>query len=173
MVRSGGLYGTAATFMGALMLAPEQGSSKGVFAALAMGMDVGLASGAALAYQVDISRNRMLLIDAGTIAGLGFGLGGTWLVTGSGRDARRALGAGGLVGLGAGMAVAILLTRGMDDEDRGRAASRATPASALAARDEHGRWAFGGLSLVPVGAPEGASRRGLVGAMVPLVGGSL
>jgi hypothetical protein len=172
MVRSGGLYGTAAALMGALLFAPDSPSSKAIFTTLATGMDVGLASGAALASQVGISRNRMLLIDAGSIAGLGFGLGGAWLVTGSGGNGRHALGAGGLVGLGVGMAAAIFLTRGMDD--RGEAETTTPPAaSALAARDERGRWSFGGFTLVPVAAPDGGPRRGLVGAVVPLVAGRL
>ena len=154
MVRSGGLYGTAAGLMGALLFASDSPSSKAIFTTLATGMDVGLVGGAALASQVAISRNRMLLIDAGTVAGLGFGLGTAWLAAGSGGNGRHALGAGGLVGLGVGMATAILLTRRMDDRQE---AERTSPpaASALAARDERGRWSFGGITLIPVAAPDG------------------
>jgi hypothetical protein len=171
MVRSGGLYGTAAAFMGALLFASDSPSSKAIFTTLATGMDVGLAGGAALASRVAISRNRMLLIDAGTVAGLGFGLGTAWLVAGSGGNGRHALGAGGLVGLGVGMATAILLTRRRDDAHE--AEGTAPAASALAARDEHGHWSFGGFTLVPVPAPDGAPRRGLVGAVMPLAAGRL
>jgi hypothetical protein len=89
LVRSGGLYGTAAALMSALLFVPDNGSSRVIFTTLAIGMDVGLATGAGVASHFDVARNRILLIDAGTIAGLGFGLGGTWLVTGSHGTRRR------------------------------------------------------------------------------------
>ncbi|HEY4185154.1 MAG TPA: hypothetical protein VGP07_08805 [Polyangia bacterium] len=168
MVRSGGLYGTGAALMGALLLAPEDVSSRTMFTTLAIGMDAGLATGGVLSAELDLSRNRMLLIDAGTLAGLGFGLGGTWLITGSKGSSRRALGAGGLVGMGAGFVAAILLTRHLDDEHTAQAAAPTLPA--LVSRDLRGRWNVGTLTLVPVADPTGR-RQGMVGASVPLAAG--
>ena len=167
LVRSGGLYGTAAAAMAALLFAPTGSSSRAIFTTLALGMDVGLGTGGILASELDVSRNRVLLVDAGTVAGLGFGLGGTWLITGSKRSSRRALGAGGLVGLGAGMVAAILLTRAMDDD---RAAQVLGSVPALASRHADGTWTFGALSLTPVGDMTGR-RQGFVGAAVPLAAG--
>jgi hypothetical protein len=169
LVRSGGLYGTAAALMSALAFAPDNVSSQVIFTTLALGMDVGLATGAGLSSRLGVSRNRMLLVDAGTIAGLGFGLGGTWLVTGSQGSSRRALGAGGLLGLAAGMTAAILLTRGMDG-DRVAESSGPGPVPALVQRRSTGQWGLGTLALTPVCNTPGG-RQAFVGASVPLVGG--
>lgn len=165
LVRSGGLYGTGVALLAALLIAPEGASSKAIFTTVAMGMDVGLAAGAVLATQVPISRNRVLLVDAGTIAGAGLGLGTTWLIAGTHGDARRALGAGGLIGMGAGMATAILLTRGLDSSHQ---AADAAPVPALATRDQAGNWRPGTLALVPVTASDNTR---IIGASVPVVGG--
>lgn len=165
LVRSGGLYGTGVALLAALLIAPEGASSKAIFTTVATGMDVGLAAGAVLATQVPISRNRVLLVDAGTIAGAGLGLGTTWLIAGTHGDARRALGAGGLIGMGAGMAAAILLTRGLDT---GHQAADAAPVPALATRDQAGNWRPGTLALVPVTASDNTR---IIGASVPVVGG--
>jgi hypothetical protein len=153
--------------MAALLAAPDGSSSRAIFTTLAVGMDIGLGAGGVLAGEIDVSRNRVLLVDAGTLAGLGFGLGGTWLLTGTKGNSRRALGAGGLVGLGAGMIAAILLTRGMEDE-RGPQALGAVPA--LASRGADGKWTYGTLALTPVADMTGR-RQAFVGASVPLVGG--
>jgi len=169
LVRSGGLYGTAAGLMSALLFAPDNASSRVIFTTLAIGMDVGLATGAGLSSSIDVGRNRILLIDAGTIAGLGFGLGGTWLVTGSHGSSRRALGAGGLLGLGAGMVAALLLTRGMDT-DRAAQSSGPGAVSALVQRRSTGRWTLGTPALTPV-CDTSRGHQSLVGASVPLVGG--
>jgi hypothetical protein len=169
LVRSGGLYGTAAALMSALVFAPDNVSSRVIFTTLALGMDVGLATGAGLSSRLEVGRNRILLVDAGTLAGLGFGLGGTWLVTGSHGSSRRALGAGGLLGLAAGMVAATLLTRGMD-ADRGAESSGPGLVPALVQRRSTGQWGLGTLALAPVCDPSGG-HRAFVGASVPLVGG--
>ena len=166
LVRSGGLYGTGVALLAALLIAPDGASSKAIFTTVATGMDVGLAAGAILATQVPISRNRVLLVDAGTVAGAGLGLGTTWLIAGTHGDARRALGAGGLIGMGAGMAAAILLTRGL--ETGHQAAADAAPVPALATRDQAGSWRPGTLALVPVTASDNTR---IIGASVPVVGG--
>ena len=168
MVRSGGLWGTSTALMLALMASSDNASSHAIFTTLAIGMDAGLATGALLASKFTVSRNRMLLIDAGALAGLGFGLGGTWLIAGSSSN-RHAIGAGGLVGLAAGLVIATVATGNMDADDDRSQARNMVPA--LVARDESGHWGLGSLAVAPVAGPAG-SGASVIGATATLLGGT-
>lgn len=167
LVRSGGLWGTATTAMLALM--SSNISDTGVFTMLAAGMDLGLLGGGLLATQVNVSRDRMLLIDTGAITGLLFGLGTTWLIAGI-DDNRQAIGAGGLAGLLAGIAIAVVLTQDMDADDA-KQARAPTPVPAFITRDTDGHWRSGGLSVVPLFGPPG-SMSPVLGATATLIGGA-
>lgn len=167
LVRSGGLWGTAAAAMLALM--SSNVSDTGAFTLLAAGMDLGLLGGGLLATRVNVSRDRMLLIDTGAVTGLLFGLGTTWLIAGI-DDNRQAVGAGGLAGLLAGIAIAVVLTQDMDADDAQQARAP-TPVPAFITRDAKGRWRAGGPSLVPVLGPPGSASP-VLGATATLVGGA-
>lgn len=164
MVRSGGIWGTGTALMLALM-SPSEPSTQAMLITLATGLDVGLLGGALLASRFPFSVNRMLLVDAGALAGLGFGLGVTWLAAGA--DHRQLIGAGGLVGLLAGLAAAVVLTGDMDSEED-KSARASFPA--LVVRDERGKFSLGSFALTPVVAPAG-SRLPINGMAATLFGG--
>ncbi|MBC8131401.1 MAG: hypothetical protein H7X95_00360 [Deltaproteobacteria bacterium] len=168
MVRSGGIWGTATALMLALM-SPSEPSSQAMLTTLAIGLDAGMLGGAVLASRIPISVSRMLLIDAGALAGLGFGLGATWLIAGSDGH-RQMIGAGGLVGLLVGIGTAVVLTGDMDSN--ADALATATPTfPALVVRDPRGHFSLGSFALAPVVGPPG-SRRAVTGATATLFGGT-
>jgi len=109
-----------------------------------------LAAGIGLASQFDLSRNRVLLIDAGAIGGglAGFGL--SWLIVGGANANGRAVAGGTLAGLVAGIGVAALATRHVDTPDR---QARAPGPPALLSRAPDGQWTFDLPAPTPVLAP--------------------
>ena len=173
LVRSGGIWGTAASLMLAI-LSPSEPSSQAILTTAAIGLDAGMLGGALLAWRIPISVNRVLMIDAGALAGLGFGLGGAWLIAGSSGSSRRAIGAGGLVGLAAGIVAAVVLTREMDATADTRP-SNPVPALVVYDPDSHhghfGHFGWGALAVTPVAGPPGAGRA-VVGAAATLLGGT-
>ena len=163
LVRSSLLWSTIGGFLGTAALAPDV-SAQSALKATAAAMDVGLIVGVALASSYELSRNRVLIIDAGALAGGLTGLGIAWLAAGS--DGDQALPGAALGGMLAGIAIAAYASRDMDDDDDLRATRPGFPA--LVARDPDGRWGFGAPGAVPVF--DGGGRR-LVGATVNALGG--
>jgi hypothetical protein len=164
VVRSSLLWGTVAGFLGVAALAPDI-SSENVLKVAAASMDVALLIGIGLARSFDLSRNRVLIIDAGALAGGLTGLGVAWLVSGSSAD--RALPAAALGGMLAGIAVASYATRDLDDDADARAARPTFPS--LLARDADGRWGVGAPGAVPVFDGRGGR---IVGATLTAIGGA-
>jgi hypothetical protein len=163
LVRSSMLWSTIGGFLGTAALAPDA-SAQSALKATAAAMDAGLVVGIALATSFELSRNRVLIIDAGALTGGLTGLGVAWLAAGTSGD--RALPGAALGGMLAGIAVAAVATRDLDDDRDLRAARPAYPA--LVARDPDGRWGFGAPGAVPVF--DGRGTR-LIGATVSALGG--
>ena len=176
IVRSGGLWGFASMGLLALALQPEEEQT--AFAMLLAGMDGGLATGAIIAHENPISRDRMLIGDAGALAGAvaGFGL-GTLIIGTPDEDEGRGLAVTTLVGLHAGLGLSFWLTRNMADEkdrnpedEEARATPEHEPPAALWVRNEGGGWHSGRVALQPTFDTTGPGLRP-VGAWLPLLGG--
>lgn len=165
LTRSGLLWGTVAGFLTTVVIAPHAGS-QGALKAVAASMDAGFVVGVGLANSVDVSRNRMLIIDAGALAGGLAGGGIAWLIAGTNNSGRGLAGAA-LGGLVTGIAVTAWATRDLDKHDAEIASLPTVPA--LLARDAGGRWSAGTPGPVPV--LDGTGTR-LVGATFNAVGGS-
>jgi len=82
LVRSSLLWSTIGGFLGGAALAPDA-RAENMLKATAAAMDAGLLIGVALANSYELSRNRVLIIDAGALAGGLTGLGIAWLAAGS------------------------------------------------------------------------------------------
>jgi hypothetical protein len=164
VVRSGLLWGTIGGLLATFIIAPDA-SSKSALKAVAASMDLGFLTGVGIASSFDLSRNRVLIIDAGALAGGLFGLGIAWLAAGSNGNARGLAGAG-LAGMLTGIGVAAWATRDLDDHDDAVAAAPSVPAAL--ARDASGRWRFGTPGPLPVF--DGTGSR-LVGATFSALGG--
>jgi hypothetical protein len=164
LVRSGLLWGTVGGLLATFVIAPDA-SSTSALKAVAASMDLGFLTGVGLASSFDLSRNRVLIIDAGALAGGLFGLGLAWLAAGAEGNARSLAGAG-LAGMLAGIGVAAWATHDLDAHDDTISAAPSLPA--VLARDAAGRWRFGTPGAVPVF--DGTSSR-LVGATFNAVGG--
>jgi hypothetical protein len=163
VVRSGLLWGTAVGLLGMLSVSTGE-TSKTIYRGMGASMDLGFLGGLALASSFDVSRNRDLIIDAGTLGGGVAGLGVATLLEGPNGQGST-IAAGGLVGVCAGMLLTIYLTKDMDradDED-------AAPVAALLGRDARGRWSWGTPGPTPVF--DGLGRR-VVGATFNAVGGA-
>jgi hypothetical protein len=165
VVRSGLLWGSVAGLLTVEAFFPDAGAEV-AWRAGAAAMDVGLVAGLGLAASFDLSRNRVLIIDAGTLGGglTGFGL--AWLIAGGPSSHGRALAGASLAGMFTGMAVAAYLTRHMDLG--GDVAAATVPA--LLARDARGRWTAGTPAPVPL--LDRAGQR-ISGAALTLVGGAM
>ena len=87
VVRSSLLWGTVGGFLLTFVVAPDVSSESGL-KAVAAAMDAGLLVGVGLANSFDLSRNRVLIIDAGAIAGGLATAGIAWLVAGSDNNVR-------------------------------------------------------------------------------------
>ena len=167
LVRSSLLWGTVGGFLATFAIAPDI-SSTSAFKAVALSMDAAFLIGVGLANYVDVSRNRMLIIDAGALAGGLFGLGIAWLAAGT-DNSGRGLAAASLGGMLAGIGVAAWATRNLDAQDENIAQDPTSPTlPALVARDARGRWRFGRPGAIPVF--DGTGSR-LVGATFSAVGG--
>ena len=166
MVRSSLLWGTVGGFLLTFVVAPDVSSESGL---KAVGRGDGRRAslvGVGLANSFDLSRNRVLIIDAGAIAGGLAAAGIAWLVAGTDNNVRGLAGAalGGMLG---GIAVAAYATRDLDDAGRGHAPP-SRPVPAVLARDADGRWSLGTPGPVPVFDGRGSR---LIGATFNAVGG--
>ncbi len=168
-VRSGGLWGFSSAALVAAML--EDPSARATAGLMLAGMGGGLATGGLVASNYPVTRDRMLLADAGALSGAVLGAGLYVLIAGSPDDQGRGrvLAASTLVGLHAGLVTSLWLTRGWADSTDDEVAPAAA-SQALYRRDDAGNWAPGSLTLVPTFERGPASTR-LVGGWVPLVGG--
>jgi hypothetical protein len=164
LVRSGLLWGTIGGFLTTIVIAPHAGTHNAL-KAVAASMDAGFVIAVGLANSYDLSRNRVLIIDAGALAGGLMGAGVAWLIGGTSNNARGLAGAA-LGGLIAGISVAAYATRNVDAQDAALAAAPAVPAAL--ARDRAGRWRLGTPGPVPV--LDGTGTR-LIGATFNAVGG--
>jgi hypothetical protein len=165
LVRSSLLWGTTAGLLGILAVGPSNVSAQTAWKGGALAMDLGLLAGVGLASRLDLSRNRVLIIDAGAIGGglVGFGL--AWLAGNGASGGGRALAAGSLGGLVLGIGVAAIATRNLD-RSSGGAQALATPA--LFSRAADGRWSVTLPAPTPVLDVTGTRA---VGATVSAVGG--
>jgi hypothetical protein len=179
LVRSGLLWGTIGGVLTTAAIGPSitnDISTQSVLKLAAAAMDAGFVTGVALANTYDLSKNRVLLIDAGGFTGGLAGAGIAWLVAGSDSNGQGIAGAG-LAGMLAGIGVAAYVTRDLDEDDAesivGARSSRSSPSSrssvqAVFARDNDGRWSVGTPGPVPV--LDGTGTR-LLGATFNAVGG--
>jgi len=164
LVRSGLLWGTVGGALATFAIAPHV-SDNGAFKAIALSMDAGFLVGVGLANSFDVSRNRMLIIDAGALTGGLFGLGIAWLAAGT-DNSGRGLAAASLGGMLAGIGVAAWATRNLDLHDAPIVAAPSLPA--ILARDADGGWRFGTPGALPVF--DGTGSR-IVGATLTAMGG--
>ncbi|HEY7372430.1 MAG TPA: hypothetical protein VIF57_09755 [Polyangia bacterium] len=164
LVRSGLLWGTIGGFLATIAIAPHA-ETRNALKAVAASMDAGFVVAVGLANSFDLSRNRVLIIDAGALAGGLMGAGVAWLIAGTNNNARGLAGAA-LGGLVAGIGVAAYATRNLDGQDAAVAAAPAVPAAL--ARDRAGRWRLGTPGPVPV--LDGTGTR-LIGATFNALGG--
>jgi hypothetical protein len=164
LVRSSLLWGTTAGLLSAAAFAPDT-SSEGAWLTGAIAMDVSLVVGISLANNFDLSRNRVLIIDAGAVGGGLVGLGITLLIVGGDNVSGQAVAGGALGGLCAGIAVAALATHNLDTPET---QARAPAYPALFARDADGHWAVGMPAPTPVLDTTGTRT---VGASLAALGG--
>ncbi|HVY36555.1 MAG TPA: hypothetical protein VHM31_01430 [Polyangia bacterium] len=165
LVRSALLWGTAAGLLGAATFRSSDTGARAAWASGAIAMDLGLVAGIGLANTFELSRNRVLMLDAGAIGGGLAGFGISWLIAGGTNANGRAITGATLGGLVAGIAVAALATRTLDSED---AARHALTYPAVLARDADGRWSLNVPSPSPVLDRAGSH---LTGASVAVAGG--
>jgi hypothetical protein len=173
MVRSGGLWGFSSAALLAAAVQPDD--EKTAFGMMLAGMDGGLLTGALLAPNTSVSRDRMLLGDAGALVGAVTGVGVGILAVGSPSEGEgRGVALTTLAGLHAGLWLSLYLTRNMtDEENEGRDQGHAVPHEpppALWVRHDSGQWRAGRLALQPA---LDSTRPGVrpVGAWLPLLGG--
>jgi hypothetical protein len=164
LVRSSLLWGTTAGLLGAAVFSSSSTSAESVWRTGAIAMDISLAAGIGLANSFDLSRNRVLMIDAGAIGGGLVGLGVAFLAGGN-QVSGQAVAGGALGGLVAGIAIAALATHNLDTTDD---QARAPAYPALFARDADGHWAVGMPAPTPVLNTTGTRT---VGASLPALGG--
>jgi len=167
LVRSGLLWGTIGGFLATIAVARDDISSESVFKIAAASMDAGFVTGVALASYFNLSKNRVLIIDAGGLAGGLAGAGIAWLVAGSDSNGQAIAGAA-LGGMICGLGVAAYATRDLDEQDAASIVASRSSVPAVFARDRDGRWSAGSPGPVPVF--DGTGRR-LIGATFNAVGG--
>ena len=163
VVRSGILWGGIGGLLLTFVVSPDA-ESQSALKAVAAAMDAGFIAGVGIANTFDLSRNRVLIIDADALTGGVIGLRTAWLALGIDNSGRGLAGAS-LAGMLGGIAIAAYASRDLDDEDQTVAAGPSLPA--LLARGADGRWRFGTPGTVPVF--DGAGSR-LIGATFSAVG---
>ena len=163
VIRSGLIWGTLTGLLGVGLISPNA-SSQTYLGGTAVAMDLGFLAGLGVAASFDVSRNRDLLVDAGTLGGGLAGLGISWLVAAGPHVSARPILGGALAGMYLGMAAAIYFTRHMpaDSDDRG------ANVAAVWGRDARGRWGWGSPSAAPV--LDGFGHR-VIGATLTALGG--
>jgi hypothetical protein len=169
VVRSSLLWGTVGGFLATAAIGPSLTndiSAQSVLKLTAAAMDAGFLTGVALANYYDLSRNRVLIIDAGALAGGLAGAGIAWLILGGTNSDGQGIAGAALGGMLGGIAITAYATRNLDADD---AASTAVPSvSAVLARDAAGRWSLGTPGPVPVFDGRGSR---VIGATFNAVGG--
>jgi hypothetical protein len=167
LVRSALLWGGLAGFLSVAAFSPGP-DLNGQHAALAsaIAMDAGFVLGIGLARRLELSRNRVLVIDAGALAGGVTGLSVAWLASAENGPSRPAWTGAALGGVAAGIVVAVLATRNMDRQNE--LAEDGLAAPAFWARSSRGHWGPGTPAPVPVA--DGPGHR-LVGATLGILGG--
>jgi hypothetical protein len=174
VVRSGGLWGFTSAGLLALVVQPDE--PRTTVGMLLAGMDGGLLGGALLAHEYSISRDRMLLGDAGALAGAVAGVGIGILAVGTPSEGEgRGVALASLVGLYAGLGLSLYLTRNLpdesaDDRDQAQEVEPQEPPPALWVRADSGSWHAGRLAVQPAFDTTRAGVRP-VGAWLPLLGG--
>lgn len=113
VVNSGGLWGFAFASLGMLTFLDDVPSGKTTAWTMLIGADTGLLLGALAANRMEMSRGRMLIIDAGGLLG---GLVGVAFPVFSDSTSRRYYGAATLGGIAAGLATAAYFSRHWDDD---------------------------------------------------------
>ena len=167
LVRSGLLWGTVGGFLTTIIVAPHVDSQQGL-KAVAASMDAGFVAGVGLANSFNLSRNRVLIIDAGALAGGLMGGGIAWLAAGTNNSGRGLAGAA-LGGMVLGIAITAYATRDLDEHDAAAITASAPSVPAVIARDDEGGWSVGTPGPVPVF--DGTGTR-LIGATFNAVGGT-
>ena len=163
LVRSSLLWGTTAGLLAAAR-SPRGTSAEGAWRTGAIAMDVSLVAGIGLANNFDLSRNRVLIIDAGAVGGGLVGFGFAVLFSDS-NVSGQTLAGGALAGLVGGITIAALATRNLDTPET-QASAPAYPA--LFARAADGHWSMGMPAPTPVLDVRGTRA---VGASLPALGG--
>jgi hypothetical protein len=170
LIRSSLLWGTLGGLLGLAALGSDSNiSDEGVYRTAALTMDLSFLIGLALAHNVTISRNRVLIIDAGAMGGGLTGLGLAWLAVSAPGSEAAFIAAGGLAGMLAGIGIAAYSTRDLDDEDDARAASAAAVPPGVLALHPDGRWRLGAPGPMPV--LDGTGHR-IVGATLNALSGA-
>ena len=165
VVRSGLLWGTVGGSLATFAIAPDAEQHGRVRRRSPRRWTSASSLGVGLANCFDLSRNRVLIIDAGALAGGLSGLGIAWLAAGT-DNSGRGLAAAGLARHAGRHRRRRWATRDLDAQDAG---SRRRPSlPAVLARDAAGRWRFGTPGALPVF--DGTGSR-LVGATFSAVGG--
>jgi hypothetical protein len=165
LVRSSLLWGTTAGLLATAAFSSSNTTAESAWRAGAIAMDVALAAGIGMANSFDLSRNRVLIIDAGALGGGLVGLGVALLVSGNNNVSGQSVAAGALGGLVAGITIAALATRGLDTPET---QARAPAYPALFARDADGHWSVGMPAPTPVLDTTGTRA---VGASLSALGG--
>jgi hypothetical protein len=140
VTNSGGIWGFATGGATLLLLADEEPSTTVVQAWLLGAADAGLVTMALLSRNIEISRGRSLLIDAGGLLGA---LAGVAIPVFAESDNRRVYGGAGLAGMAGGLAAATWLTRGWDREDDERASVSGAATMPFLARSPEGGFQAG------------------------------
>jgi hypothetical protein len=154
-------YGLLGGFLVGGIMDPPYGGAYGLNAAI--GSAVGIAGGLYLASEVEVSRQRMALIDLGALLGAG----APWLLVypvitedssngeAETNDDEQVTSFLSLVTMGVGIGVTWWWTRDFDARRRGDLAEGPT-SPALLSRSESGRWSLGmpALRLSPPSTPE-------------------
>ncbi len=122
LVSSGGFWGLSAGALSLTFLDDVSGETAGWI--LLLGTDAGLVTGWALARTHELSRSRVLVIDA---AGLLGGLAGVAIPTFADTGDPKAYGGATLAGIAGGLALGTWLTRDWDRDDAAPRASIAAP----------------------------------------------
>jgi hypothetical protein len=165
LVRSSLLWGTTAGLLATAAFSSSNTTAESAWRAGAIAMDVALAAGIGMANSFDLSRNRVLIIDAGALGGGLVGLGVALLVSGNNNVSGQSVAAGALGSLVAGITIAALATGGLDTPET---QARAPAYPALLARDADGHWSVGMPAPTPVLDTTGTRA---VGASLSALGG--
>ena len=138
LATSGAMWGLAAG--GLALTFTTDPAERDVLTALLIGTDAGLLALALAARDVEISRGRSLLIDAGGLVGTLVGLSIPLFAR---SESPPAYGAGGLLGMAAGLGLGAHLTRGWDEDPEAERRGDAARVMPFVARAPDGKLAAG------------------------------